>query len=198
MKNKNLLNKGFKVITATLVLGSVLNIGIYVGAKHNNQSFAQPINKTITEKNISKEKAKEIILSKANGELIYLEDDSEDNEYEGKVKKDNVIYEVDVDKSSGNINKFEEEVENDEDINNEVKTTDKNINEEKAKEIILSKVKGELISLKYDRKDNEYEGKIKKDNFIYEIEISGTNGQVIDIEKESINNDLNDYDIDED
>ncbi|MCC0647940.1 cell wall-binding repeat-containing protein [Clostridioides sp. ZZV15-6598] len=165
-----------------------------VGGGDNQKAFEDILklknvdirNKT---KKISLIEAKEILkqaLPESNVLVCYY--DQDDNKYDSKVIKDNIVYEVEIDAYSGKII----EIEKDDDINNNLSL--KNISLDKAKSIILDAIpNGNLIYCKYDADDNEYEAKVVKDNKTYEIDINAFDGRIIDIDMDDDYDD-NDYD----
>lgn len=165
-----------------------------VGGGDNQKAFEDILklkdvdirNKT---KKISLIEAKEILkqaVPESNVLVCYY--DQDDNKYDSKVIKDNIVYEVEIDAYSGKII----EIEKDDDINNNLSL--KNISLDKAKSIILDAIpNGNLIYCKYDADDNEYEAKVVKDNKTYEIDINAFDGRIIDIDMDD-NYDDNDYD----
>ncbi|MGO1044803.1 cell wall-binding repeat-containing protein [Clostridioides difficile] len=165
-----------------------------VGGGDNQKAFEDILklknvdirNKT---KKISLIEAKEILkqaVPKSNVLVCYY--DQDDNKYDSKVIKNNIVYEVEIDAYSGKII----EIEKDDDINNNLSL--KNISLDKAKSIILDAIpNGNLIYCKYDADDNEYEAKVVKDNKTYEIDINAFDGRIIDIDMDDDYDD-NDYD----
>ncbi|MDB0440276.1 cell surface protein [Clostridioides difficile] len=165
-----------------------------VGGGDNQKAFEDILklkdvdirNKT---KKISLIEAKEILkqaVPESNVLVCYY--DQDDNKYDSKVIKDNIVYEVEIDAYSGKII----EIEKDDDINNNLSL--KNISLDKAKSIILDAIpNGNLIYCKYDANDNEYEAKVVKDNKTYEIDINAFDGRIIDIDMDDDYDD-NDYD----
>lgn len=166
-----------------------------VGGGDNQKAFEDILklknvdirNKT---KKISLIEAKEILkqaVPESNVLVCYY--DQDDNKYDSKVIKDNIVYEVEIDAYSGKII----EIEKDDDINNNLDI--KNISLDKAKSIILDALpNGNLIYCKYDADDNEYEAKVVKDNKTYEIDINAFDGRIIDID---IDDDYDDNDYDD-
>lgn len=129
-------------------------------------------------KKINLIQAKEILRKVVpGGKVLVCYYDRDDNEYDGKIIKDNYVYEIEIDAFNGSILDIDKEYI---DMNN---SNTSNITLEKAKQTMLNAVPGsQLMYCQYDKEDNEYEGKVKKDNKIYEIEVSGFDGRVIDIE----------------
>lgn len=168
-----------------------------VGGGDNQKAFEDILklknvdirNKT---KKISLIEAKEILkkaVPESNVLVCYY--DQDDNKYDSKVIKDNIVYEVEIDAYSGRII----EIEKDDDINNNLDV--KNISLDKAKSIILDAIpNGNLVYCKYDADDNEYDAKVAKDNKTYEIEINAFDGRIIDIDIDDDydDNDYNDSD----
>ena len=115
------------------------------------------------------EEAKQLALKEVNGKIISTKSDSDD--YEITIEKDDYIYEIEIDKTTGKMT----------DIEKEKKTTSK-ITLEEAKQLALKEVNGKIISTKSD--SDEYEITIEKDAYIYEIEVNKNTGTITDIDKD--------------
>lgn len=216
-------------IAKGLIMGT-LGVFISGGAltfavNKNNQTNYSNIN---TQNLITPEKAKEIMLSKVpNGTFIEFSFDDTDNSneiptFDGKLIKDNIEYDIEINAKDGSIFKLEKEallnssntntttsnnspqkapnkVENNTNINQnnannspqEITTTkpqQKFIGEEKAKNIMLSKVTNSKITKFYLDNDNtpEYEGTLINGNNKYDITINAITGAILEFEKEII------------
>ena len=112
---------------------------------------------------ISKEQAANIALGLVDGEIVKLElgEDDGNPEYEIKVIKDGIKYEIEIDARTGNVKEFEQE-----DGKNvtSAKGNKNIISKEQASNIALGLVNGEIVKLKLDDDDDdpEYEIKIEK------------------------------------
>lgn len=132
---------------------------------------------------ISKEQAANIALGLVDGEIVKLElgEDDGNPEYEIKVIKDGIKYEIEIDARTGNVKEFEQE-----DGKNvtSAKGNKNIISKEQASNIALGLVNGEIVKLKLDDDDDdpEYEIKIRKDGIIYEIELDARTGEVKEFE----------------
>ncbi|WP_415288051.1 PepSY domain-containing protein [Clostridium perfringens] len=231
-------------IAKGLIMGT-LGVFISGGAltfavNKNNQINYSNIN---TQNLITPEKAKEIMLSKVpNGTFIEFSFDDTDNfneipTFDGKLIKDNIEYDIEVNAKDGSIFKLEKEallinnntvssntsqkapnkVQNTNSTNNtttnntttnntttnnntqnnvnnspqqttSTKPQQKFIGEEKAKNIMLSKVPNSKITKFYLDNDNtpEYEGTLINGNNKYEITINAITGAILDFEEEII------------
>jgi len=139
---------------------------------------------------ISPEEARKIALGLVNGEIIKLElddDEDDDPEYEIKVRKDGVIYEIELDARSGRVEEFER---NDDDDKRDpapkdkpASSTNSRISPDQAKSIALEMTGGGRIT-EFEWDDDEYEIEIIKDGMEYEIEIHAYTGRVLDFEVE--------------
>lgn len=218
-------------IAKGLIMGT---LGVFISGgtltfavNKNNQTKYSNIN---TQNLITPEKAKEIMLSKVpNGTFIEFSFDDTDNSneiptFDGKLIKDNIEYDIEVNAKDGSIFKLEKEallnnnnnpisnnssqkapnkVENNANTNNtnnnnatnnspqETTTTklqQKFIGEEKAKNIMLSKVPNSKITKFYLDNDNtpEYEGTLINGNNKYDITINAITGAILEFEKEMI------------
>ena len=145
---------------------------------NNTQSYSS---------NIGEQKAKDIMLSKVPGayfKSFYF--DAEENEYDGELIKDNIEYDIEVNASTGAIVKFDKDL----DISqNKPKTqsSNSNIGEQKAKDIMLGKVPGASFkSFYFDAEENEYDGELIKGNLEYDIEVNAKTGAVVKFDKDYI------------
>ncbi|MDI3073978.1 cell wall-binding protein Cwp21 [Clostridioides difficile] len=162
-----------------------------VGGGYNQKAFEDILklknvnirNKT---KKISLIQAKEILKQALPGSnILVCYYDEDDNEYDCKVIKDNILYEIEIDAYSGKII----EIEKDDDLNDNNLGT-QNISLDKAKSIALDAVpNGNLIYCKYDAEDNEYEAKVIKNKKTYELEISAFDGRIVDIDMDNDSDD---------
>ena len=167
-----------------------------VGGGKNQKAFEEILvskggNIRNNTKKIDLMQAKEILRKTVpGGKVLVCYYDRGDNEYDGKIIKDNYVYEIEIDAFNGNILDIDKEYIG---TNN---SNTSNITLEKAKQIMVNAVPGsQLMYCQYDNEDNEYEGKVKKDNKIYEVEVSGFDGRVIDIELDNDDNNFNDNNI---
>ena len=142
---------------------------------------------------ISEEKAKQIALNKVSGAtLAYIkldidDDGDEPDVYEGKLYKDNMEYEFEINAITGGFVKWEQELREGYTSNN---NSGSFIGIDKAKQIALDKVPGATvvkIELDVDDDGNDpavYEGELKKDGYEYEFEIDAKTGNILKWEKE--------------
>lgn len=190
----------------------------------NNQTNYSNIN---TQNLITPEKAKEIMLIKVpNGTFIEFSFDDTDNSneiptFDGKIIKDNIEYDIEINAKDGSIFKLEKEsllnfsnntttsnnspqkapnkVDNNTNINQNnannspqetttAKSQQKFIGEEKAKNIMLSKVPNSKTTKFYLDNDNtpEYEGTLINGNNKYDITINAITGDILEFEEEII------------
>lgn len=216
-------------ITKGLIMGT-LGVFISGGAltfavNKNNQINYSNIN---AQNLITPEKAKEIMLSKVpNGTFIEFSFDDSDNSneiptFDGKLIKDDMEYDIEINAKDGSIFKLEKEallnnnitttisnnssqkapnkVENSSNNNTQnnannspqetttTKPQQKFIGEEKAKNIMLSKVPNSKITKFYLDNDNtpEYEGTLINGNNKYDITINAITGAILEFEKKMI------------
>ncbi|EDT70601.1 cell surface protein [Clostridium perfringens D str. JGS1721] len=197
----------------------------------NNQTNYSNIN---TQNLITPVKAKEIMLNNVpNGTFVEFSFDASDNPneiptFDGKLIKDNIEYDIEINAKDGSIFKLEKEAllnssetttnttnnitsNNDtQKAPNKVDNTNTNINqnntnnlpqettttkpqqkfigEEKAKNIMLSKVPNSKITKFYLDNDNtpEYEGTLINGNTKYDISVNAITGAILEFEKEII------------
>ena len=149
---------------------------------------------------ISKEEAKSIALEKTGGGKI-VEFELDDDEYEIEIiGTDGYEYELEIDAYTGKIIEFEKEkIDDDKKVEKAPKeTTSKStskpsrISIEEAKSIALNKTGGGKI-VEFELDDDEYEIEIiGTDGYEYELEIDAYTGQIIEFEKEELDDDDDD------
>ena len=138
---------------------------------------------------ISPEEARKLALGLVDGEIIKLElDDEDDPEYEIKVRKDGVIYEIELDARTGRVEEFERDDDDDDKRapapkDKPASSTNSRISPDQAKSIALEMTGGGRIT-EFEWDDDEYEIEIIKDGMEYEIEIHAYTGRVLDFEVE--------------
>ncbi|WP_338630306.1 PepSY domain-containing protein [Clostridium baratii] len=198
------MNKFLKGILSGVAV-VIVSSGIITYASNNRKT----VQSTFSQKSlIDSSAAKQLMLSKVPGGkfINFSFDNDETPKYEGKIIKDNVEYEIDVDAKNGSIIKFDKETIS---INNQsTSNTSANSNKhpnttsnsttqnksstlisaEKSKEIMKSKVgSSNFVSFHFDNDETpEYEGKIRKDNIEYEIDVDARTGSIINFDKETI------------
>lgn len=141
-----------------IILSSFIIIGILAGCSSTSA--------------ITVQEAKETALTQIDGEVDSVVE--EDDEYTVYITKDNYLYEIDVDKSTGDIN----------DINHTLIDTTI-ITQKEAKEIALNEIDGTFDSIGED--DDDYIIYIEKDNYLYEVYVNKITGIIDSIDKEEIN-----------
>ncbi|MBZ6005641.1 MULTISPECIES: PepSY domain-containing protein [Paraclostridium] len=138
---------------------------------------------------LTKDQAKNIILEKVpDGKILEFSYDNENNspKYESEIVKDTMKYQVDVDAETGKIINFEQEVLKDQ---NNGKTSDKLISEDKAMDIMINKVPKATVqkfNLDKDGKNVEYEGVLTKADTKYEITVDAKTGDIKEFSHEQI------------
>lgn len=138
---------------------------------------------------LTKDQAKNIILEKVpDGKILEFSYDNENNspKYESEIVKDTMKYQVDVDAETGKIINFEQEVLKDQ---NNGKTSDKLISEDKAMDIMINKVpKATVQKFNLDKygKNAEYEGVLTKADTKYEITVDAKTGDIKEFSHEQI------------
>lgn len=120
---------------------------------------------------LSAEDAGRIALDKVPGEIIKVELD--DNEYEIKILRDGVRYELEIDAYSGTVRELEQD---DDDDDFEASDQSSRLTLEEARAIALRKVNGEI--LEEERDDDSYDFKISLEGKKYEVEIHAFSGAV--------------------
>lgn len=179
----------------------------------NKQIEATVLNQSIDKEHDDRKTGKELVAEK----LSKLDDDLDYNKLSNMTLKELVSFAEERNispeklfskiigtKSVKENNELIEDKKNDDNKDDNDYDKDDNkkerqrIGDEKAKEIALGLVNGEIINFDYD--DEEYEIVISKDNYHYEIEIDAYTGKVTEFEKDDIDYDYNDdkYDKDDD
>ena len=154
-----------------LLLSGILSLGGLISVNALTQSTQTVVNETEVQ-TITLEEAKEIALNKVQG--TFVSSTADDDDYTIVIEKDDVIYEVEVNKFSGTI----------EDVDTEAKKVESTsqISETKAKEIALKKINGTVVSVEND--EDDYTVTIEKGNYIYEVEVNKYSGKIEDVDKE--------------
>lgn len=127
--------------------------------------------------------AEKIASKKVNGQVVELELEKENGRiiYEVKIHKDGKKYEMEIDAYTGKILEIESKTL----PSSEGVPQDKNIiSLDKAKEVALKEVKGEILEYQLEREKGGYiyEFKILKDGKKYEVEIDAISGKVLKVE----------------
>lgn len=142
-----------------LLLSGLISLGVITGVyAHNVQS-------------ISLEEAKKIALENIDGHIQDAQEDGDD--YEITIQKDQTIYDIEIDKTSGEVKEINQE---------DMETSSQAMTLEEAKQLALKEVNGKIISTKSD--SDEYEITIEKNAYIYEIDIDKATGTITDIDKD--------------
>lgn len=137
------------------------------------------VKQEVKQKETSLDSAKSIALSKVNGTVVKTSED--DDDYSIYIKKDNYIYEIEVDKLTGKVEEIDKEK-----VKQPASQKNKNITLDKAKELALKKVNGKIVSSRSDEED--YEIIIQKDNYMYELDVDKKTGRIDDMDREVIKN----------
>lgn len=167
-----------KPIIIALGLVVICGVGVsYSLVKHDKAEY------------LTKNQAKNIILEKVpDGKILEFSYDNENNspKYESEIVKDTIKYQVDVDAETGKIINFEQEVLKDQ---NDRKTSDKLISEDKAIDTMINKVPKATVqkfNLDKDGENAEYEGVLTKADTKYEITVDAKTGDIKEFSHEQI------------
>ncbi len=167
-----------KPIIIALGLVVICGVGVsYSLVKHDKVEY------------LTKNQAKNIILEKVpDGKILEFSYDNENNspKYESEIVKDTMKYQVDVDAETGKIINFEQEVLKDQ---NDRKTSDKLISEDKAIDTMINKVPKATVqkfNLDKDGENAEYEGVLTKADTKYEITVDAKTGDIKEFSHEQI------------
>ncbi|MBV1759204.1 MAG: PepSY domain-containing protein, partial [Dethiosulfatibacter sp.] len=145
---------------------------------------------------IGHDEAIRIALEKSGGGTVVefeLEQDDSRYEYEIKIIKDGMEYEVEIDAMTGEVLKFEADDDDYDDEDSITIPTDELIGMDEAIRIALAKsVGGTVVKFELDLDDSRYEYKIEiiKNGMEYEVEIDAMSGKVLKFEAD----DDDDYD----
>ncbi|MEE0965981.1 MAG: PepSY domain-containing protein [Bacilli bacterium] len=169
------MNNLVKLIIAGMVSLTTIGVGQNMTTTQNevkkSAETSVQVDATVKEE-VTLEEAKKVALNKENGTVTKTTEDKDD--YTIFVKRDNYIYEIEVDKNTGNIDDLDKEV---------VKTTNQ-VTLAEAKKVALNKVNGTVTKTTEDKDD--YTIFVKKDNYIYEIEVDKNTGNIDDMDKEKV------------
>ena len=167
-----------KAIIIALGLVVICGVGVsYSLVKHDKAEY------------LTKIQAKNIILEKVpDGKILEFSYDNENNspKYESEIVKDTMKYQVDVDAETGKIINFEQEVLKDQ---NDRKTSDRLISEDKAIDTMINKVPKATVqkfNLDKDGENAEYEGVLTKADTKYEITVDAKTGDIKEFSHEQI------------
>lgn len=167
-----------KPIIIALGLVVICGVGVsYSLVKHDKAEY------------LTKNQAKNIILEKVpDGKILEFSYDNENNspKYESEIVKDTMKYQVDVDAETGKIINFEQEVIKDQ---NDRKTSDRLISEDKAIDTMINKVPKATVqkfNLDKDGENAEYEGVLTKADTKYEITVDAKTGDIKEFSHEQI------------
>lgn len=174
-----------KMVIGVLATGLVFGGALAVGATNNDKVTSQKV--TENKEMISVEKAKEIVLTKAEGYVESLELESyKDNYYydvEIEGKKD---YDIINNAYTGEVLSVEEENDDNDDDRDEASrsSNQKLISEQEAISIAEKLVNGTMIEIELDEDDNRfiYELELKTSQGEAEVEIDAVTGEVLESE----------------
>ncbi|MEK4426107.1 PepSY domain-containing protein [Solibacillus sp. FSL K6-1523] len=146
---------------------------------------------------ISAAQAKEIALKQVQGKIIDFDFDNDDNtpHYEIDIVKGNEKVEITIDAITGDSKITERENFNDRNQNDKHYNTQGLISKQKAKEIALKQVQGNIIDFDFDHDDDtpHYEIDIVKGNEKVEITVDAITGDSKITERETFNGKTQNY-----
>ena len=128
---------------------------------------------------ITADEAKEIALNFVGSGGRITEFESDDDEYEIDIIKDDYKYELKISKRDGAIIDIEVEYKYDDDIRANGRQA---IGREKAIEIAQALAPGHVVDFEFD--DGKYEIEIKGNGYEYDIEINAYDGSLLEYERE--------------
>lgn len=161
-------------------------------SENQNSNSSDTQNPENTSDKITEEKAKEIALKNAGLKEndvtslhIKLDMDNGVDEYEVNFYAGGKEYDYDIEAATGKIRSSDIDIDDDHQKNASVGNEKFGISIEKAKKIVLSKVKGaneNNLRIHKDMDDGRavYEGEIVHNNKKYEFELDGSNGDVLE------------------
>lgn len=153
-----------------LLLTGVLSVGTIGTAGVMNESKESKVER----KEITLEEAKDKVLSQVNGTIERTKE--EHDEYKIYTKSGDYVYEIEVDKLTGKVTEVDKEFV--EKNNSKVYSLDK------AKVLALEKVNGTIERTSED--EDDYTIYVKKDGYIYEVEVDKLTGKVDEIDREKV------------
>ncbi|SOC42967.1 PepSY domain-containing protein [Salinicoccus kekensis] len=119
------------------------------------------------------------------GEVHEKEFDRDDNEYEIDVMKDGSKYEVEINATTGEVKKIDQENESGGEYTNNIEVDGGFISSEEAAGIAIDAAGGGTVKeWELDKEDNEYDFEVDYDGREYEVEINATTGEVLDVEQD--------------
>ncbi len=175
--------------------GTGTQSGSASGSTGSSTSGSSSSGTTSSSSYIGEQKAKEIALAKVSGAtLAYIKLDIDDDGdepavYEGKLYKDDMEYEFEINALTGGFVKWEQERREGYSASSGTDTSSY-IGVERAKEIALEKVPGAtVVEIELDIDDDgreaaKYEGELRKDGYEYEFEIDATSGRILKWEQD--------------
>lgn len=168
-----------KALFTTALIGTLGISGIIGYAATNAEQPAANAESAVTTSNgaVTLEEAQKIALQEVKGQVTKSEQD--DDEFDFDIRDGDDVYEVEVQRSNGNILKVEKEYEPQGDVT---------VTEAEAEEIALLKVpNGEIVKLELNHDDGQanYEVEIVKDNYEHEIEINAVTGKIVEYERDT-------------
>ena len=126
---------------------------------------------------ISQTEAERIALTSVNGQVVKVELDGEDLEYEVYIILDGIKHEIKIDAVTGQILKTE--IDDDRYGRNLPANV---ISQAEAERIALTSVNGQVVKVELDGEDLEYEVYIILDGIKHEIKIDAVTGQILKTE----------------
>lgn len=136
---------------------------------------------------ISKEEAVKIVEKEYKGDIVDVEFEYDDGkpEYEVKFNEGEERFEVEIDAETGKVLKKERKDHDDDDSANE-KTPNTKITMEKAAEIALNEVAGDIKEAELDNDDGKwvYELEIQTKDGEVDIDIDAMTGKILEIDRD--------------
>lgn len=167
------MKKQFKVILVVCII-AIMSLGSAVSASASSY-------------HISKSKAVSVALKKAKVSKSSVKKwtktklDKKDKEWDIEFRTKNYKYEVEINSLTGKVKDFDKD-----------KIKKSKISKSSAKNRALKATKVKSSSVKkwvkvvYDSSDNEWDVVFNTASYRYEVEVSGRNGKILDIDKERI------------
>ncbi|MBU8880108.1 PepSY domain-containing protein [Bacillus sp. FJAT-29790] len=191
MKHKFLIG----ILSACVILGGA----VAVGAAKNDTSTSNQLKVKEIEKIISISEAKNIALSKVNGnvESVELKNNLGKQYYEVDIKNGEKNNEIHINAFTGEIMSVTEDIDHDDKNNDRVdfSQSTNTISEQKAIGIVEKAVNGTVIEIDKDDDDGQsvYEFELNTNQGRKEVKINAVTGKIVKIENEDVDDD-NDLD----
>lgn len=135
---------------------------------------------------IGMDEAVRIAKDETGGGEVYGKDfDRDDNEYEIELHHDGSEYDVEINATTGEVKKVDQENDTGGEYGNDSEAEGDFISSEEAARIAIDAAGGGTVKeSELDKEDSEYDFEIDYDGREYEVEINAVTGEVLDVEQD--------------